>query len=86
MVVKEYNKQAGVYKVQTFRTTHPIIFRSDGRNRINAMSTMNAANNSCCLLCADLNLDSQSSSQKFSSPPTALPQTTQCLCGAVSVI
>jgi hypothetical protein len=22
MVVKEYNKQAGVYKVQTFRTTH----------------------------------------------------------------
>jgi len=22
MVVKEYKKQAGVYKVQTFRTTH----------------------------------------------------------------
>jgi hypothetical protein len=27
MVVKEYKKQAGVYKVQTFGTTHSILIR-----------------------------------------------------------
>ena len=68
------------------RIFHPYILRIDGRNKTSPIMARNARKSNCCFLWADLNFDSHSSSQKFSSGRTALPQTMQCLCGIISVI